>query len=367
MELKYPIILKIGIPALVIAGVLFHLIKRKVAFRGGIRAANTEFVRELPEYRSYHIKQIALRCILEVAIFTSIIASLILIARPVKTETVSNGTKKRDIYLNLDVSYSICYLNYDLVDNLEDVVRSLDGDRFGISIYNTSTVLYVPMTDDYDFIIRKLEELKRYFQLQKEYMAYYPEFNVPKDELEHFYEVSVELDYLGAGTLIDNMRKGSSLIGEGLASCLYSFPHIEDENRTRIIIMSTDNAQEERAKPIVELDEACNLCGKNKVTVFGIFPNEDDFTQASNDYYYDYDYDKLANQMKKAVESTGGRFYKQSKTMSVKDIVKDIQQQKVMEVNEITIKKLVDKPVIPAVILIISIIIIIIVGAVILI
>ena len=66
MELKYPIILKIGIPALVIAGVLFHLIKRKVAFRGGIRAANTEFVRELPEYRSYHIKQIALRCILEV-------------------------------------------------------------------------------------------------------------------------------------------------------------------------------------------------------------------------------------------------------------------------------------------------------------
>ena len=90
------------------------------------------------------------------AIFTSIIASLILIARPVKTETVSNGTKKRDIYLNLDVSYSICYLNYDLVDNLEDVVRSLDGDRFGISIYNTSTVLYVPMTDDYDFIIRKL-------------------------------------------------------------------------------------------------------------------------------------------------------------------------------------------------------------------
>jgi hypothetical protein len=50
----------------------------------------------------------------------------------------------------MDVSYSLYELNAELVDSLEDVVAGLDGDRFGVCIYNTSTVLYVPMTDDYD-------------------------------------------------------------------------------------------------------------------------------------------------------------------------------------------------------------------------
>ena len=84
--------------------------------------------------------------LMEVCIIVTILASLVLIARPAKKETVNNGTKKRDIFLCMDVSYSIYELNYDLVSSLEEVVAGLDGDRFGICIYNTSTVLYVPMT-----------------------------------------------------------------------------------------------------------------------------------------------------------------------------------------------------------------------------
>ena len=361
MALKYPLVLKIGIPVVIVFFVLLHVLKNKTKYKGGVRAANTEFARKLPEYRRYKNIQIFLRFMMELSIFAAVIATLVLIARPAKTETVNNGTKKRDIYLNLDVSYSICYLNYDLVDALQDVVRGLDGDRFGITIYNTSTVLYVPMTDDYDFILKKLEDLKKYFELQKEYMDIYYGNSISNEDWNRYYELQEELEYYDAGTLINNYTKGSSLIGEGLAACLYSFPHLEDESRTRVIIMSTDNAQENLSKPLLELDEATDLCKKNDVTVFGIFPNEEVFNLTNS-----YNYEGLVSEMKECVEKTGGVFYKQSDSLPVKDIVKDIQSQKVMEVNEITITKVVDQPMVPAVILVIAIILLIIMGAVIL-
>ena len=43
-----------------------------------------------------------------------------------------------------------------------ETVSGLDGDRIGISLFNTSSVQYVPMTDDYDFVLRRLEELETY-------------------------------------------------------------------------------------------------------------------------------------------------------------------------------------------------------------
>ena len=134
-------------------------------------------------------------------------------------------------------------------------------------------------------------------------------------------------------------------------------------DETRIIIMSTDNAQEALCKPLVELDEASDMCKNNGVTIFGIFPNEQVFTRLND---YSKDYDKLAREMEEDVEKTGGAFYKQTDTVTVKDIVNDIQSQKVMEVNEITINKVVDKPAIPAIILCIAIILLLISGAIIL-
>ncbi|SEG01344.1 hypothetical protein SAMN04487934_106118 [Eubacterium ruminantium] len=363
MALKYPLLAKIGIPVLILLVVLLHIIKKKVKYKGGIRAANTSFARNLPEYKKFKKRHSVLKTLMEISAIVAIGATIILFARPYKVEKVVSGTKKRDIYLNLDVSYSICYLNYDLVDSLRDVVKSLDGDRFGITIYNTSTVLYVPMTDDYDFILRKLDDLKEYFELQKEYVEnYWGKYLYEVDQTK-YQQLQEKLDYFDAGTITNNIQKGSSLIGEGLASCLYSFPHLEDENRTRVIIMSTDNAEEARQKPLVELDEASDLCEKNGVTIFGIFPNEKAFNVIQG---YEYDYEENSSDMQYNVEKTGGKFYKQSDSFPVSEIVKDIQEQKVMEVNEIVITKSVDQPMVPVVIILISLIILIITGAVIL-
>ena len=346
MVLKYPLVLYIGIPAVLIAVAAVHFIKRKREYKAGTRAANTSFIKEDRRYRSIKAFYGAVAVISELAMVTSLIASLVLISRPVVTESQSNGTKKRDIFLCMDVSYSIYDLNYDLVDSLEEVVKSLDGDRFGVTIYNTSSILYVPMTDDYDFIISKLEELKEYFVMQKEYMAKYEGKYFSEIDYDAYTELKSKLDYYDAGTLINNYQKGSSLIGEGLATALYSFPRLDEQDRTRIIIMSTDNAQEALSKPLVEVEEACDLCAGHDIKVFGIFP--------SKESYYDgnrVSYEKAESGLRAAIEGTGGTFYKESDTLSVAEMVDDIEKQEALVVDEITVTRIVDKPVIPMIVL----------------
>lgn len=344
MVLKHPLVVQVGIPVLLGIVVFLLLLRKKIKYRGGLRAANTRFAKELPEYRRSKRFRRIMGALLGLGLIGAIISGLFLSARPYRTQTISAGTKKRDIFLCMDVSYSIFKLNYDLVDSLQDVVAGLDGDRFGISIFNTSTVLYVPMTDDYDFIIQKLEDIKEYFRLQKiyaddwDYGNNYPSFE-DEEELEDFWEISEKLSVYDAGTLINNYQKGSSLIGEGLASCLYSFPSLENEDRTRVVILSTDNAEEALSKPIIDLNTAADYCAKNDVTVFGIFPNEENFDdESSTDYYTDL------QEMKTAVEKTGGTFYEESRTLSVQDIVDDIQAKEALEVDELVITKETDQP-----------------------
>ena len=209
------------------------------------------------------------------------------------------------------------------------------------------------MTDDYDFVTTKLDDIKEYFRLQADYMEYVDEWgyiNVPESDYDTWEDLREKLDYYDAGTLIQNYQKGSSLIGEGLVSCLYSFPSLDDEDRTRVIIMATDNAEEAQAKPLVELDEAARLCKKNKVTVFGIFPDRETFSLVN-----DQDYETERNEMKKDIELTGGKFYEQSKSLTVSDIVADIQEQEAMEVDEITTTRTVDQPKAAAIVLLISV------------
>ena len=358
----HTLVLKIGIPVVVVLMVVAHVIRRKIKYKGGTKAANTGFVKNLDIYKKKKRMFKFVSFVMEACIVASLFSSLVLVARPALKETVNNGTKKRDIFLCMDVSYSIYDLNYDLVESLQGVVAGLDGDRFGICIFNTSTVLYVPMTDDYDFINKKLEELKEYFKLQKEFMSKFYNnesgyIQYSDDQLTEYQELQEKLDFFDAGTLVNNYQKGSSLIGEGLASCMYSFPRLEDEDRTRIIIMSTDNAEEELKTPLVELDEAASLCKKNHIKVFGLFPNREIWSGLNTS-----DYDTDMNDFQQAVESTSGKFYKQSETLTVEDIVKDIERIEALEVEEVTTTKINDQPKIPVIILFSSIAIMLVIG-----
>ena len=77
------------------------------------------------------------------------------------------------------------------------------------------------------------------------------------------------------------------------------------------------------------------------------------------------DYDTDEKEMRDNIEKTGGKFYKQSETLSVNDIVADIEHEEALEVEEITITKIVDQPMVPVIVLIISLSIMLLLGLVI--
>ncbi len=357
MEMRYPLIPVIGIAVLVIGVILLHLLpaSRKGSFRGGIRAANTDLAKSLPYYQKILRRRKMLVLALEAMLLLSALSGVLLLARPYRTQKVTNGVKRRDIFLCLDVSYSLYSLNYDLTDYLSDIVRELPGDRFGIVMFNTSPVVYVPMTDDYDYIEQRLDELREYFTMQKEFEENFRQYHyvseMTPEEYERYLDLETRLSYFEAGTLVHNERRGSSLIGEGLASCLYSFPSIGDGTRTRAIIFATDNADSALAPEILRLPEACDLCRKNDVTVFGIFPD-------THNYYYYYDaseYDKFREELSESVRKTGGDFYVESYDQTVSEIVSSIRSHKALTVDEIVTEQPVDIPMIPYTVLFLSI------------
>ncbi len=345
MDLKYPVVLWAGLILLAAFLAWLHYTRRSLMAKyiGGRRAANTEFARNLPEYKRMELIYRICSAVMEAALIGAAVCALILCARPYRTENTSSGVKKRDIFLCLDVSYSIYELNYDIVDHLEAVVSGLKGDRFGICFFNTTSVLYVPMTDDYDFVIERLEDLKGYFQLQKDYMDNFAEYDyyyeIPEEKLDLFEQLIEEMDYFEAGTVINNSYRGSSLIGLGLSSALYNFPRLEEAERTRAIILVTDNWEQAKSRPAVELDEACDLCSSYDVRVYGVFPERDDLTGYDADYYSGLEQDMMKN-----VEKTGGAFYAASDTFPVSQIVQGIEAEEAKSIEEIVLTKQIDTP-----------------------
>ncbi|MBR4207474.1 MAG: hypothetical protein IKQ88_02645 [Lachnospiraceae bacterium] len=307
----------------------------------------------VPAYKRRLVTYIAIKVLGYAGLFTCLLSSAILLGRPSYTKEVTTGVKRRDIYLCLDVSYSLYALNYDFVDRIEEMVRGLEGDRIGISIFNTSTVQYMPMTDDMEFAVDKLEDLKEYFRLQQEYMKiygdteymdsyeYYDYLSGMSDkEYKDFQDLQEQLKAFEAGTLVNNMTRGSSLVGEGLASCLYNFPSLNDSERTRVILFVSDNAQNEVMSPAIELNEAAALCKKNAVTVFGIFPPK----SALRFLLKGQTFENLSADMRAAVEYTGGGFYIADDDFDTSDILNKIKAHEAMQVDEISMTRTMDKP-----------------------
>jgi hypothetical protein len=359
LEFKYPIIILIAI--LVIAGltIFFHILKKSGKYSGGPRSANSILMMKSPEFRAARRKHLILSVIMKISLITAALSVSFLAARPYIKENVSVGVKKRDIMLCMDTSFYLDTLNSDLIDAVEGIVKGLDGDRFGISLYSSSSLLYVPLTDDYDYVIDKLEELKEYFNLGIKLDQYYGDYIIEHGslsaEMQAEYDKDMdrmnELSWIGIATSQHEYSKGPFLVGDGLASCLYSFPMLDLEDRSRIIILSTENAEPVDANPVVDLQEASGLCAQHDVTVFGLFRGESAFESSTgaNDFFLhdvetDTDYEEAGKELKECVEKTGGKFYEYGKGMTPEGMVKDIASQEAMQVKTLTINKETDKP-----------------------
>ena len=304
MELKYPLALYIcaGVAALfVIAAFITIRVKRK--YKGGKKAFLPEYLRKLSSYKSRIVWYTILKYVLIVLIITSILLAGFLMSRPYKTESKELANYNRDILLCMDISTTCDNLNAVLIDKLEDMVRELNGEKFGIVIFNTSPVLLVPLTNDYNYVIEILEKIKEALEMR---IDYYNGKIIYSDKL---YELDA---FISNGTLIDCETRGSSLIGDGLAAASLDFYDIEENpERTRCIIFSTDN--DLYGEPYVTLPEAGDMCSARNIIVYGI--GTEDMRDADR------------KEMKSTVESTGGTFFYGEDRKVVEGIVAEIRSQ----------------------------------------
>lgn len=306
MKLIYPWVIAVGVVVLFVLSVFGR--RAKTTYKEGKKVANTEFIEETELYkklkRQYHIfSAMALLCL-----FVAIFCGFILLSRPAKVEQVNTELQNRDIFLCMDISSSVDGLNVELCEELKQVVRQLDGERFGITIFNAKSVLLVPLTNDYEYVLETLDKLSDSFK---------ESIKLEENDYDFFAE---DLDfglynYKYEGTLSE---EGSSLIGDGLASCLYNFPDLTgNTERSRMIIFTTDN--ELNGTPLVTLEEAAKLCKKNEVKVFAVAPEhivDEDSFQSS-------------------IESTGGKYYKSTSSRVFDDLIDDIEETETSAMNKV--------------------------------
>ena len=143
--------------------------------------------------------------------------------RPLSEQSRDRSTLNRDVMLCLDVSGSMKELDESILRQFIDIAAGLPGDRIGLTIWNGAAITVFPLTDDTDYVAATLE------------------FAV--DQLNR-----------GARSFVMGTEEGgSSLIGDGLASCVLRFDRL-DEERARSIVFATDNAL--AGDPIVSLHSA---------------------------------------------------------------------------------------------------------------
>jgi len=286
-------------PVVAVAVVLVALtIGLVIGLRGGGRAgrgetarvARAERLRTLPTFRRALARRaVALSGILALGAVTALVAGVVA-ARPMSAQTIQPVNTSRDIMLCLDVSGSMTEVDVEVLTVFEELLDGFEGERIGLTIFNSSPVQIFPLTDDYDFIREHLERMTRSF----DYIDRIPEHWI--------------------GTLNGD---GASLIGDGLAACTMGFDRPDDQ-RSRSVIFATDN--EINGASIVTLEEAAAYAASKDVRVFALNPVQGKDADVSAE-------------LAAAAEATGGAAFGLRDTTTVSDIVSQVQEQEATELR----------------------------------
>lgn len=165
------------------------------------------------------------------------LAAIGLTMRPLSEHRDDREITNRDVMLCLDVSGSMIQLDVDVLASFSTLAAGLEGERIGLTIFNGSAVSVFPLTDDTRYV---------------------------KDTLAE--SAVLLVDHKQLFTQGTN-EGGSSLIGDGLASCVLRFDRL-DEQRSRSIVFVTDNMR--AGSPIMTIEQAGDFAGDRDIRVYAI-------------------------------------------------------------------------------------------------
>ncbi|WP_309064980.1 VWA domain-containing protein [Microbacterium sp.] len=246
--------------------------------------SRAERLRTLPSFRSSVRRRMAMLGGILALGAVGVLLGGVVAARPMAPKTIQPIDTSRDIMLCLDVSGSMSDVDVEVLDVFLELLEGFEGERIGLTIFNSSPVQVFPLTDDYAFVKEQLSRVRE-------------SFDYTSETPEHW-----------VGTL---NGPGASLIGDGLAACTLRFDHADDE-RSRSVILATDN--ELAGASILTVEEAAQYATAKEVRVYAINPVQGKDAQVSAE---------LTN----AAELTGGQSYALRDTTTVGDIIAEIQKQ----------------------------------------
>jgi hypothetical protein len=299
----------------------------RAAFRAGPTvkarrrpAAHTDRLTMLPEYQAALRRHRRLLAVAGIACSFLLVCTAVAAARPVDLSTVRPEQHNRDIMLCLDASGSMSSADAAVVDVFAGLASEFDGERIGLTIFDSTAIQVFPLTDDYDYA---QEQLK-----------------LARDAFDGKPGTSGFLDGTWSG-------RGSSLIGDGLASCLSSFPRQDGASgsadpdpsrRSRSVVLATDNFLS--GEPIMTLGEAAGVAKDRHVRVYALNPGDLD---------YGSDADQPGAQLRAAAESTGGSYYALENPDAIPGIVAEVEKTETAAIKGAPRAVVTDDPGIPLV------------------
>lgn len=285
-------------------------------FRTGTRAtdddaiavAHTAHIRRSQRFRS---RARMLRSVLSLAVVVASGAAIVasyLAGRPADVVSLDDDLATRDIVLCLDVSGSVIEFDGEILDSFEELLPQFNGERIALVIWDATARTVFPLTDDYTMIAEQ--------------------FDVARDALRvgggigglHLINPE-EYDRFTAGTKLD-YQYGSSIIGDGLASCTQTFD-LADEERSRFIIFATDN--ELAGDPVYTLAEAAELAQSKGITVHGLRIEPSGWGSTPG----------VAREMQRVIEEHGGYFYEADDASAAGEIIDSVQSQDAVDLGAV--------------------------------
>lgn len=206
---------------------------------GAVLVASAARLRALPRYRQLVRRRRAVAAVLTAGAVVATTGAAVLVARPTSVELVTGEGRSRDIMLCLDASQSMDDDNVAVVRAMRSVVDGLRGDRVGLTLWSSAAITVFPLTDDYPYVLAQLGLAEQAF----------------RDGDEAFF----------AGVELPGSR--SSLIGDGLVSCVQRFDRPE-EDRSRAVVLTSDN--DPFGRPVYSLPEAARYATEREVQVYAV-------------------------------------------------------------------------------------------------
>jgi hypothetical protein len=247
-----------------------------------------------------------------VLLVAALLLSIALVARPSHVDASAERASSRDIVLCLDVSGSTLPYDREVIDTYLELAKHFEGERIGLSIFNSTSRTVFPLTDDYELVITQLSEASKALKGVES-----------QDDIDEMSDSEYQkiADWL-EGT--QNRKDATSLIGDGVVSCAAMLPGFAygeanqtnaERQRAASIVLATDNIVS--GKATYSLAEALDLTEQTKITVDGLYsgPRSSEGDQTTAD-------------MKSAIESHGGIFLAQSNGATINELVRDIQSRR---------------------------------------